>query len=220
MAATEKRTGVEIALAEAKLRAEARKESVLADIAELDYRKKLREIEGEEASNEHNRVYDFVDAVTSTSVNSCIKTLSRWRRQSRDPITVIINSPGGEVIHGLRLYDYLLFLRAEDIHITTVTLGMAASMASVLLQAGDQRIVGPNAHVLIHEVSSGAMGKIGELEDEFLFCRALNTRLFNILASRSTLSFDEISERAKRRDWWLDAEATLSGGFADEIGYA
>lgn len=172
------------------------------------------------ATNDQNRVLDFLGNTSTANVENAISKLSRWRRQSKDPITIRISSPGGNVIDGLALYDYILGLRQEGIEVTTCVLGMAASMAGVLLQAGSEgcRVVGPNAHVMIHEVGGGAAGKISEVEDETKFLKRLNERLWEILSRRSQMTVKQIAVRAARRDWWLTAEDCVTQGFADRIG--
>lgn len=167
-----------------------------------------------------NRVYNFIGSVNGQSVKDCMLTLGRWtRRDPGQPITLIFNSPGGSVIDGLALYDDLLALRTDrDTHIVTIARGMAASMGGILLQAGDERVMGKNAHLLIHEVSSLGIGKLSEMEDELQFCKKLQSRLLEILAERSTLTTKQIERRWKRKDWWLNADETLELGFADRIG--
>lgn len=184
----------------------------------------LQDRERREADNQADadvaRIYSFLESVTTDSVADCMDDLGIWaRRDPGRPITIIFNSPGGSVIEGLALYDFLDDLKkSHDVEITTVARGMAASMGGVLLQAGDKRIVGRNAHVLIHEVSSVGFGKLSEMEDEVKFCKRLQERLLDILADRSTMSKRQIRTKWKRKDWWLDAKETVSLGFADEIG--
>jgi ATP-dependent protease ClpP protease subunit len=91
-------------------------------------------------------------------------------------------------------------------------------MGGILLQAGDERVIGKNAHLMIHEISAGAVGKLSEIEDEAKFCAMLSDRLVDILAERSTLTPTQIKRRWKRKDWWLSAEEAVELGFADRIG--
>ena len=204
-------------------RAQTRKETAEAEAAELDLRTKRRNQELAEAKDVEHRIYHFTSQVSDSSVESCMATLAAWVRVAKEPITINFYSPGGSVISGLRLYDFLRRLVEEDgITLTTITLGYAASMAGVLLQAASDgcRVVGPNAHVLVHEVSAGAVGKIGELEDSVDFSKALNQRLFGILAGRAKVSKAALLRKAKRKDVWLDAEETVNKfGLADRIGY-
>lgn len=148
-----------------------------------------------------------------------MEDLGVWaRRDIGKPITIIFNSPGGAVIDGLALYDFIDDLKEKGVQVTTIARGMAASMGGVLLQAGNKRIVGKNAHVLIHEVSKGSIGKVSEIEDDIKFAKKLQERLVDILAERSTMTTNQIKNKWKRKDWWLGADECVKFGFADEIG--
>lgn len=163
-------------------------------------------------------VYNFFDHVDEDSVRECIHELGNWSRLSPGaPITIVFNTAGGLVMQGLALFDYLTMLRLAGHKITTVTFGRAASMGAVLLQAGDRRIVGPNAFVLLHEVSSGTWGKQSEKEDDVAFTSRLQDKLIAILAKRSVLTARQIKARWKKTDWWLDANEAVQLGFADGV---
>ncbi|MBC8000337.1 MAG: ATP-dependent Clp protease proteolytic subunit [Leptolyngbya sp.] len=163
-------------------------------------------------------VYNFFQPVRESSVAECIETLSKWSRLAPGaPFTLIINTPGGLVKEGLALFDYLTILRLAGHRITTVALGRAASMGSVLLQAGDRRLIGPNAFVLLHEVSSGTAGKQSENEESVAFTARLQDKLIAILSSRSKLTVKQLKARWKKTDLWLDAEESVRDGFADSI---
>ena len=95
---------------------------------------------------------------------------------------------------------------------------MAASMAGILLQSGNKRVIGQNAYILIHEVSDVAAGTTSEIEDELKLTKRLQKRLVGILAERSTMSEQQIEKKWKKNDWWLDANEAVELGFADEIG--
>ncbi|HVF32493.1 MAG TPA: Clp protease ClpP [Acidimicrobiales bacterium] len=163
-------------------------------------------------------VYTFYSAVDAESVQQCMAELGQWsRRDPGSPITVIFNSPGGSVLDGLALFDYLRRLRSIGHFVTTMALGRAASMGAVLLQAGDHRVVGENAFLLIHEVSNHTTGKVSEMEDGVEFTRRLQKRLLAILAGRSTLTEPQIARRWTRNEWWLDAAEAVQLGLADEV---
>ena len=183
---------------------------------ELDILRR-REIEAA-AEPDRARIYTFYSAVDGESVRQCMAELGQWsRREPHAPITVIFNSPGGSVLDGLALFDFLRQLRNAGHHITTVALGRAASMGGVLLQAGDHRVMGENAFMLIHEVSHLSSGKVSEMEDGVEFTRRLQKRLLAILSSRSTLSEVQIARRWTRKEWWLDATEAVALGLADEV---
>lgn len=163
-------------------------------------------------------LYDVVD---DYSVKELIQSILQWNSVAPegDPIKLIINSPGGSVIDGLALYDTLRFISEESKRkVTTVALGYAASMGGVILQGGDERLITPSSSVLIHEISSGRSGSTGRLKDHMEHIDMLTNRLVEILASKSTLTGDEIKERWDRRDWWLTAQDCVDLGFADRIG--
>lgn len=185
-------------------------------LLELDAMRRSERDRAADARAAH--VYTFYSGVDSDSVQQCMAELGTWSR--RDPgaeITVIFNSPGGSVLDGLALFDYLRQLRALGHPVTTMALGRAASMGAVLLQAGSKRVMGRNAFLLIHEVSHQSVGKVSEMEDSVGFTKRLQQRLLAILAERSTLSDREINRRWSRKDWWLDAEEAVALGLADEL---
>jgi ATP-dependent Clp protease protease subunit len=163
-------------------------------------------------------VYTFYSSVDADSVQQCMAELGQWsRRDPGSPITVIFNSPGGSVLDGLALFDYLRRLRSTGHFVTTMALGRAASMGAVLLQAGDHRVVGENAFLLIHEISNHTTGKVSEMEDGVDFTRRLQKRLLAILSGRSTLTEQQIARRWTRNEWWLDAPEAVGLGLADEV---
>lgn len=197
---------------------QARKEMNIAIQHELAADEAKRLHDEVMSSNNQNRFYDYVGPVTTDSTEKAMQTLSRWKRQSSEQITIRISSPGGNVLDGLALYDFIVGLKNSGIHVRTVVLGVAASMAAVLLQAGSTRVVGPNARILIHEVSGGSQGKLSELKDEAKFFESLNEQLYTILSERAKMTAKEIGTKAKRVDWWLNSKEILDRGFADEVG--
>ena len=115
------------------------------------------------------------------------------------------------------IFDHIQDLRANGHHVTVKVRGMAASMGGILLQAGDMRCVGPEALVLIHAVSSGAIGEVNQMEDRVAFTKLLWEKLSKILAKRSSMTAEQIREKAYKFDWWLEAEEAVKLGFADAI---
>lgn len=208
--------------AEARLiEAQIKKESSIATQHEYAADEARRLHETITASNENNRVYDYIGPIDTRSTEACLQNLSRWKRQSQDPITIRISSPGGSVIDGLVLYDFIEGMKAVGIKVRVVVLGVAASMAGVLLQSAStgMRIVGPNARFLVHEVSGGSIGKLSDMEDETRLYKSLNEQLYDLLAKRSKMTRKEIEVKAKRKDWWMAAKEVVDNGFADEVGY-
>jgi ATP-dependent Clp endopeptidase proteolytic subunit ClpP len=171
------------------------------------------------ADDKWHAEYSFVQPVTWDTAKDAIADLNKLSRLNPGKaITVTVNSPGGSVIAGLALYDHIRDLSARGHHMTVKVRGMAASMGGILLQAGDTRVVGPEAMVLIHEVASGAAGKVSEMEEQLQFSKQLWVKLANILAKRSKMTSEQVMEKAHKLDWWLDAEEAVRLGFADKIG--
>jgi len=212
--------------------AEARKFAAEAESAisyagrkaiELEQEKELRR--RELARDCYHHVYQFLGKVSEASVFSCVSELSYWSREHpKCDIEFILNSPGGEVIAGMALFDYLMYLRSMGHNVTTVAIGYAASMAGIVLQAGEKRVMGREAYVLIHEVSFGAGGKIGEVEDEVAFVRKIQDRVLAIFSKRSLaaqpktgLTVRQFANRWRRKDWWLDSDEALRLGVVDEV---
>ncbi|MDQ3756606.1 MAG: Clp protease ClpP [Actinomycetota bacterium] len=203
---------------EERVRLEVRKLDLETQRAELEVASLRRQEREQAADHRAAHVYTFYCAVDGDSVQQCMAELGRWsRRDPGAPITVIFNSPGGNVLDGLALFDYLRQLRSMGHQVTTIALGRAASMGAVLLQAGDRRVIGENAFLLVHEVSNVSTGKVSELEDGMEFTKRLQKRLLAILSERSTLTDREIQRRWARKEWWLDAQEAVDLGLADSL---
>jgi ATP-dependent Clp protease protease subunit len=169
------------------------------------------------------RTYDFAAEVTEQSAYELIAELSDWGAESRDRILLRLFTPGGDEVSGLAIYDFVLALRAEGVPVDTLALGWAASMGSVLLQAGERRYVSPNASVLIHESrtliaeSSTWAEKITDAADRLRWEQDLERRMDAILARRSVFTVRELRAKYARKDWWLTARECVELGFADEL---
>ena len=206
-------------LERAVLVAEARKYNAEAEVAEFEARSAARSEQSNLANEGNHRIYHFIGQVNDKSVWDCTQQVGRWaRRAPQEPITIIFNSPGGGVIAGLALFDQILDWRKQGHHVTTIVRGYAASMGSILLQAGDDRVVGPSAWVMIHEVSSGSIGKVSDQEEDLETTKRMQDQLAEILASRSHLSKEQIKRKWRKKDVWLTAEQTIELGLADRIG--
>lgn len=196
----------------------ARNETAAAKLAELELARETDSRRRELAANEHHHVYHFTDAVGATSTRACMKQLATWKRTEPGcAVEIVFSSPGGSVIDGLALFDYIQQIRKVGHKVTTSTLGYAASMAGILLQAGDLRTMGAEAYILVHEVSFGIDGKIGEVEDEVAFIKKIQGRVLDIFASRTKLSKVQLARRWRRKDWWLDSTEALALGFVDKV---
>jgi ATP-dependent protease ClpP protease subunit len=174
-------------------------------------------------SDEHHHVFRFSEAVSDKSVSACMSTLARWHRD--DPncdIELIFYSPGGSVIAGMALFDEIkrLSLRGGGTHkVTTGVAGYAASMAGILLQAGDVRWMGAESFLLVHEISGGTGGKIGDLSDTVDFYKSICERVVGIFVERSggKCTKAKFVKSWQRTDWWLLSDEALRLGFVDEV---
>lgn len=168
--------------------------------------------------------YTFGDSVGQLSVNHCLRELALWDRQDSEcDINLTVNSPGGSVIAGMHLFDQLATysLRGGGKHKVTITVrGYAASMAGILLQSADVRRIGAESYLMIHEISTFAQGKIGELKDEMKFLDRISARVADIFVTRTEgkISMEDFQKGWHRADWWLDSKQAVELGFADEIG--
>ena len=162
-----------------------------AEVKELVLEKEKRGMElfryeqaKRDAGDEFHHVYHFIGAVNDDTARKCMRQLTTWARMSPEgepcSIEIIFNSPGGGIIAGMALFDHILGLREAGHHITTVAMGMAASMAGILLQAGNKRVMGKEAYVLIHEASFGVGGSMGQVEDEVEFVKKIQKRIVAI----------------------------------------
>lgn len=197
---------------------QARGSRAIAAVQEIQADQAAESERERKANDKYNFIYKFNSEVSATSVTACMDQLTKWERlHPGQGIEIIFNSPGGGVIEGMALFDYLKALERKGHKITTVAYGYAASMAGILLQAGTTRAIGRESYILIHEVSFGVMGKIGEVEDEVDFIKKIQDRVLDIFAERSTMSRRAIKSRWTRKDWWLDSVEALESGFVDEV---
>jgi ATP-dependent Clp protease protease subunit len=130
-------------------------------------------------------------------------------------ISLYINSPGGVVTSGLAVYDTMQYLRAP---VSTICIGMAASMASVLLAAGakGKRYALPNSRIMIHQGSAGFRGNTPDVFIQVKELEELNKRLNGILAQHTGQSEDKIAKDTDR-DYFMSAEQARAYGIIDEV---
>ena len=138
--------------------------------------------------------------------------------ESEDPerdISLYINSPGGIVTAGLAIYDTMQYLRAP---VSTICLGMAASMASVLLAAGakGKRYSLPNSRIMIHQGSGGFRGNTPDVLIQVKELEALNEKLHGILAQHTGQAVERIRKDTDR-DFFMSPEAAQEYGIIDGI---
>ena len=138
--------------------------------------------------------------------------------ESVDPdkdISFYINSPGGSVTAGMAIYDTMQFVKCD---VTTICIGMAASMGAFLLAAGTKgkRLALPHIEIMIHQPSGGAQGQCSDIKIRADLLLRTRDTLNRILAERTGRSIEEI-ERDTERDNFMTAEQALEYGLIDRI---
>lgn len=130
-------------------------------------------------------------------------------------ISLYINSPGGSVSAGLAIYDTMNFIHAD---VSTICMGMAASMGAFLLSAGakGKRIALPNAEIMIHQPLGGAQGQASDVIIHAEHIRKTKDRLNRILAANTGQDLS-IIERDTDRDNYMSAEEALAYGLIDTV---
>lgn len=138
--------------------------------------------------------------------------------ESEDPdkdINLYINSPGGSVTAGLAIYDTMQYIKPQ---VSTICVGLAASMAAILLAGGakGKRFALPNAEIMIHQPLGGARGQASDIEIQAKNIIKTKERMNKILASHTGQDFETIA-RDTDRDNYMTADEALKYGLIDKI---
>ena len=152
------------------------------------------------------------DALANTVV---AQLLYLEAKDSTKDIDVYINSPGGSVTAGLAIYDTMNFIKCG---VSTICIGMAASMAAVLLSSGEKgkRFALPSSEIMIHQPLGGAQGQASDIKIQAEHILSIKKRLNEILAKNTGKPVERI-EIDTDRDNYLTAEDALSYGLIDKI---
>jgi ATP-dependent Clp protease protease subunit len=145
----------------------------------------------------------------------CAQLLFLESENPKKEIAMYINSPGGVVTSGLAIYDTMQYIRSP---VSTVCMGMAASMGSFLLTAGakGQRIALPNARIMVHQPSGGFQGQASDIERHAQDIIKTKRRLNEIYAKHTGQSIEEI-ERVLDRDHFMTADEAKAWGLIDHV---
>ena len=130
-------------------------------------------------------------------------------------ISIYINSPGGSVYAGLGIYDTMQFIQSD---VATICTGMAASMAAVLLVAGQEgkRSALTHSRVMIHQPMGGAQGQASDIEITAREIQKLKQELYTIIADHSHTDFDKVWADSDR-DYWMTAQEAMDYGMIDRV---
>lgn len=137
---------------------------------------------------------------------------------SADPgkdVSIYINSPGGSVYAGLGIYDTMQYIKSD---VSTICTGMAASMAAVLLVAGEKgkRFALKHSRVMIHQPMGGAQGQASDIEITAREIQKLKKELYTIISDHSGQPFEKV-ERDSDRDYWMTAFEAKDYGMIDDV---
>lgn len=137
---------------------------------------------------------------------------------SADPgkdVSIYINSPGGSVYAGLGIYDTMQYIKSD---VSTICTGMAASMAAVLLVAGEKgkRFALKHSRVMIHQPMGGAQGQASDIEITAREIQKLKKELYTIISDHSGQQFEKV-ERDSDRDYWMTAYEAKDYGMIDDV---
>ena len=130
-------------------------------------------------------------------------------------ISIYINSPGGSVYAGLGIYDTMQYVNSD---VSTICTGMAASMAAVLLVAGEKgkRYALPHSRVMIHQPMGGIQGQASDIEITAREILKLKEELYRIISDHSGQPFEKV-ERDSDRDYWMIAQEAKEYGMIDKV---
>ena len=164
----------------------------------------------------NDRIVFLGEEVNDTTASLVVAQLLYLEAQDPDKdIQMYINSPGGSVTAGMAIYDTMNYIKCD---VTTICIGMAASMAAFLLSSGTKgkRYALKNSEIMIHQPLGGAQGQASDIKIQAEHILKIKKRLNSILAENCGRSYEEL-EVATDRDNYLSAEEAKSYGLIDEI---
>lgn len=180
-----------------------------------------------EKSNFGERAYDIYSRLLKDRIiilsgeiddvmsNSIVAQLLYLDGMNHDDISLYINSPGGSITSGMAIYDTMHFIESK---VSTICIGMAASMAAFLLSSGEvgKRYCLENAEVMIHQPLGGAQGQATEIKIAAERILKLKKKLNKILANNTGKSLKKI-EKDTERDYFMESSEALKYGIIDEV---
>ncbi|MBQ9978646.1 MAG: ATP-dependent Clp endopeptidase proteolytic subunit ClpP [Clostridia bacterium] len=164
----------------------------------------------------NDRIIFLSDEVNDATASLVVAQLLYLEAQDPDKdISFYINSPGGSVTAGMAIYDTMNFIKCD---VSTVCIGMAASMGAFLLSAGTKgkRFALPNSEIMIHQPLGGAKGQATDIKIQAELILRTRDKLNAILAQNTGKSIEEIA-RDTERDNYMTAEQALAYGLIDKV---
>jgi len=178
-------------------------------------RAQLRRDQGERLRD----VY-LIGDIEKDNARIAIERLRELSSESNRPITLYINSAGGNVTDGLAIHDVIRHLGARGIEVTVVVQGMAYSMGSIVLQAASagRRFAFPHSWIMIHEPAKWAGWQSTTAAAQHLErLKQMQDQIYRILSARSGKPLRQIIKDTKRTDFYLDAQKALEYGLIDQV---
>jgi ATP-dependent protease ClpP protease subunit len=210
-----------------KFRAEARYNDALSDFVDIELLNAQEERAELLASDDRARVYRYVDDIEEYSVQDCMETLAIWARVDEDtdrkksPFEIIFTCWGGSVLHGFGLYDYLRLTSRQGHPIITTDIGISASMAGVLLQAGDVRQIGRESHFHMHDMQLmiSKWTSLPDVIDHMEWSKRMEDRTVQIFLDKAEgkITKKQLVDLYRRKEVYLSSEEALKYGLVDVI---
>jgi ATP-dependent Clp protease protease subunit len=179
----------------------------------------VRQVLRKESQERLRDVY-LVGDIEKDIARSCIERLRELANDGNRPITLYINSAGGNVTDGLAIHDAIRHLVSLGVPITIVVQGMASSMGSVVLQAASpgRRFAFPHSWMMIHEPAKWAGWQSTTAAAQHLDrLKQMQSQIYQILSERSGRPLRQIIRDTKRTDFYLDAQKAKEFGLIDEV---
>ena len=179
----------------------------------------VKELVKKEESDRLRDVY-LVGDIEKDTARQAIERLRELANDNRKPITIYINSAGGNVTDGLALHDTIRYLVTLGYEITIIVQGMAYSMGSIVLQAASpgKRFAFPHSWIMIHEPAKWAGWQSTSAAAQHLDrLKQMQSQIYRILADRSGKPLRQIIRDTKRTDFYLDAQKAKEYGLIDEV---
>ena len=164
----------------------------------------------------NDRIVMLSEEVNATTASLVVAQLLYLEAQDPDKdIQFYINSPGGSVTDGMAIYDTMQYIKCD---VSTICIGMAASMGAFLLSAGTKgkRLALPNAEIMIHQPSGGTRGQASDIKIQAEWMLRTREKLNRILAANTGKSIEQIAVDTER-DNFMSAEEALSYGLIDKV---
>ena len=162
----------------------------------------------------------LVGDIDKDTARVCIERLREFASEGRKPISIYINSAGGNVTDGLAIHDSIRHIISRGIEVTIIVQGMAYSMGSIVLQAASdgRRLAFPHSWMMIHEPAKWAGWQSTTAAAQHLErLKQMQDQIYKILSSRSGKPLRQIIRDTKRTDFYLDAQSALDYGLIDQV---